>query len=441
MAINGINSYGMGLYSYQSTLNNFRLTQALAKNPKLNGYTSPAYSSSYSMNSAMKSNVGFVKEYSSNMTDLMSAANALKSSNKSSIVNDLAVTSSNKDVATAEARFSMKDFAGLELDVQQIAQAQVNVSEGVKASEKAEAGMNFTVNDGTRAVNVQVDTRNRDGSTKTNAQMLTEAANQINYSNSSVKASVVQKDGVASLQLESKSTGAGNTFSVSGDLGIASGAENVKTEAANAKYSVTKNGTTTNHESGTNEISLELTRVGVTLKGVGKTTIQSDIDTDKLASAVGDLVNAYNSSLKFLSGNYEKGTGVGRQLNNLVGGLGPERSLKLLGITVNKDASLSFDKDVFQKNMKKDPSLTKELVSGTNGIADRAYYKASVGLNMNSSSLLNGSASSVSGTSGTYGTSSSDMTNQYNVFNMYSRSGAFAMNNYAAVGMMLNYLI
>ena len=177
------------------------------------------------------------------------------------------------------------------------------------------------------------------------------------------------------------------------------------------------------------------------MKGVGKTTIQSDIDTDKLASAVGDLVNAYNSSLKFLSGNYEKGTGVGRQLNNLVGGLGPERSLKLLGITVNKDASLSFDKDVFQKNMKKDPSLTKELVSGTNGIADRAYYKASVGLNMNSSSLLNGSASSVSGTSGTYGTSSSDMTNQYNVFNMYSRSGAFAMNNYAAVGMMLNYLI
>ena len=173
MAINGINSYGMGLYSYQSTLNNFRLTQALAKNPKLNGYTSPAYSSSYSMNSAMKSNVGFVKEYSSNMTDLMSAANALKSSNKSSIVNDLAVTSSNKDVATAEARFSMKDFAGLELDVQQIAQAQVNVSEGVKASEKAEAGMNFTVNDGTRAVNVQVDTRNRDGSTKTNAQMIT----------------------------------------------------------------------------------------------------------------------------------------------------------------------------------------------------------------------------------------------------------------------------
>lgn len=434
MAINGINSYSMGFYSYQASLNNFRLSQALANNPRLNqSVSSSRYSSAYSQNSAMKSNVGFVKEYSSSMTDLMSAANALKNSNKNGVMNDLAVTSSNEKVAVATEKLPARDAKEISIDVQQIAQAQVNVSDGVKASAKAESDMNFTVGDSTKSVNVQVSTLNRNGSTKTNVEMLTEAANQINYSDSNVKASVVQKDGVASLQLETKATGAGNTFSVSGELGAAAGAENVKTESANAKYSVTTDGRTNQYESNTNDVSVDYTRIGVTLKGVGQTTIKSDIDTDKVASAVGDLVNAYNSSLKFLNNNYDRGTGIDRQLRNLVNGLGSEQSLKQLGISVNKDATLSFDKAVFAKNMKEDPSLTRSLLSGGNGIADRAFTKASSGLNMNANSLMNGSSYANS--------ASNSLTNQYNVFSMYSKTGVHAMNNYAAVGMMLNYLI
>ena len=156
------------------------------------------------------------------------------------------------------------------------------------------------------------------------------------------------------------------------------------------------------------------------------------MDSDKIATALSDLVGSYNSSLKLLNDNYDRGTGVDKQLRNLVAGLGSEQSLKQLGITVNKDATLSFDKDAFAKNMKENPSLTRSLISGPGGIADRAFSKGSTGMNVSSSSLINGDLASAQEES---------ITNPMNAFSSYSRSGAYAMNNYAAVGMMLNYLI
>ena len=102
-----------------------------------------------------------------------------------------------------------------------------------------------------------------------------------------------------------------------------------------------------------------------------------------------------------------------------------------LGITVNKDATLKFDKDVFAKNMKENPSLTKDLIAGAAGIADKAFNKASSGLRVNSGSLINGDLSDMQ---------SESFTNPYNVFSMYSRSGVYSLNNYAAVGMMFNLL-
>ncbi len=127
-------------------------------------------------------------------------------------------------------------------------------------------------------------------------------------------------------------------------------------------------------------------------------------------------------------------------MQSLLNGLGSEQSLKQMGITVNKDATLSFSKSTFEKNMAKDPSLTRDLVSGTGGLAERMFNKARSGLNMSSNSLTNGYTSSVY--SGSYGSSSKQSaTNPYAVLGMYSRSGVYNMSNYNAVGMMMNYLI
>lgn len=432
MAINGVNSR-MGYYNYQSSINNFRLSQALSKNQRFMEAVSPVsrVSNSY-RNSSLTSSMAFIKNYSNSMSDMMSSANALRSVNQSGVMNDLVVSSSDSSVATATEKLPVRNAQQIDVDVKQLAAAQVNVSEGVKASEKAQSDMDFTVGNALNSVNVKVSAANADGTAKTNAQMLKEAADQINSGSSNVKASVVQKDGVASLQLEGKYTGAANSFEVSGNLGAAAGAEAVKTEAANSKYSITTGGKTTQHESYSNDVYADSYRIGIELKGVGKASIKADVDSDKIASALSDLVGSYNSSLKLLNDNYDRGTGVDRQLRNLVAGLGSEESLKQLGITVNKDATLKFDKDVFAKNMKDNPSLTKSLISGPGGIADRAFNKGSSGMNVQSSSLINGDL---------MGAQADSITNPMNAFGSYSRSGAYAMNNYAAVGMMLNYLV
>lgn len=432
MAINGVNSR-MGYYNYQSSINNFRLSQALSKNQRFMEAVSPVsrVSNSY-RNTSLTSSMAFIKNYSNSMSDMMSSANALRSVNQSGVMNDLVVSSSDSSVATATEKLPVRNAQQIDVDVKQLAAAQVNVSEGVKASEKAQSDMDFTVGNALNSVNVKVSAANADGTAKTNAQMLKEAADQINSGSSNVKASVVQKDGVASLQLEGKYTGAANSFEVSGNLGAAAGAEAVKTEAANSKYSITTGGKTTQHESYSNDVYADSYRIGIELKGVGKVSIKADVDSDKIASALSDLVGSYNSSLKLLNDNYDRGTGVDRQLRNLVAGLGSEESLKQLGITVNKDATLKFDKDVFAKNMKDNPSLTKSLISGPGGIADRAFNKGSSGMNVQSSSLINGDL---------MGAQADSITNPMNAFGSYSRSGAYAMNNYAAVGMMLNYLV
>ncbi len=444
MAISGIGSYGLNsLYSYQSSINSLRLTQALSNNPRLNqSYSSSSTSSVISRKAAMNANVSFVKDYSSTMSDLMNAANELRSSNKNGAMSDLAITSSDNSIATASGKLLVKNDKEYELSVEQIAQAQVNVSDGVKGSEYAKSAMNFTVGDGKNSVNVRVGTTKANGGSRTNAQMLQEAADQINKSKVGVTASVVQKDGVASLQLEGKSTGEGKDFTVSGELGAAAGADNVKTEAANAKYSVTVDGRTTEYESDKNNVSIGYYGVDVELKKAGEATLKAGVNSGNVASALGDLVDAYNSSLRFLNDNYDKGTGVGRQLRNMITGIGSEQSLKQLGITVNKDATLSFSKSTFEKNMQKDPSLTKSLVSGMGGIADRMFNKASSAMNVRSRSLINGSGSDTfSGSSSGSSSSMSAATNPYSVLGMYSKSGAYNMSNYYAVGMMMNYLI
>lgn len=89
MAINGINSYGMGYYNYQSSINNMRLSQAVS-NPKLQQYNS-LFSTSTAKNS-LNSSMNFVKQYTSSMSGLMGAANNLRGTNASGVMNNHKVT-------------------------------------------------------------------------------------------------------------------------------------------------------------------------------------------------------------------------------------------------------------------------------------------------------------------------------------------------------------
>ena len=87
--------------------------------------------------------------------------------------------------------------------------------------------------------------------------------------------------------------------------------------------------------------------------------------------------------------------------------------------------------ETLAEQLKKDPTLTRDIISGANGMASRAYGKATGGLEANSVSLINNDLKAAE---------VDNITSEYNFMNMFARSGAYNLNNYYALGLMVNYL-
>lgn len=429
MAIGGIGSSYNNMYGIYSNYNNYRLQTALAKHGMSGTNSTRTSGTGTSVNSG---SVDFLKQYNTTMSNLLSSANALMAANGTGVMSDLSVSSSDTDVADASINYRPREAKTFAVDVQQLAQAQQNNSTGVTGGQLATEGMDFKIESAQgRTINVNVSALYDDGTAKTNRQMLREAAAQINQAGGSVRAKVIEEDGNVSLQVSGKETGQHNSFSVTGDLGAAKGLERETMIAQNAEYTVTENGRTTSHASDTNSIGLDLGRINVQLKDTGSVNISTAPDDKKIVSAVEDLVKSYNSAIELLSANSGRGSGVERQLRNMLMGIAPEKSLDLVGITTNKDGTLKVNAETLTEKLQKDPSLTKEILSGANGMASRAYGKATSGLEANSVSLINNDLKSAE---------VDNVTSEYNFMNMFARSGAYNLNNYYALGLMVNYL-
>lgn len=430
MAISGINGISRSYYTYQSDMNQIRLQQALRNNTRYQQTIQPVDKINSSYN---KSSMDFLKEYNSTMSDLMQSSNALRQSNNSGVLNQMTVSSSDQSVAEATQKYKVRNSKEITVDVAQIAAAQENASSGIKASDIATESMDFSVTDGTgNSVSVQVNMLKDDGTGKTNREMLKEAAAQINQANTGVKAVVVEKDGVSNIQLQGKETGARNSFEVSGDMGAAQGLENVSKSAQDAVYSVTEGNTTREYQSASNSVSVDYARIGLNLKSAGKTTIAAQPDTKKVVSAVDDLVGSYNQALKVLNDNADRGSGVMNQLRSMVNGLSSEQTLGKLGITTKKDGTLVLDKSVLEKNLKENPEFTKEVLGGNYSVAQTGFQKASSAMRANAASLISNDLKELE---------QDVISDPFNFMNMYSRTGAYNMSNYNALGLMMNYLV
>lgn len=433
MRIGGIGAYGSN-FGYYQTISQIRLQQALEKNPKYQQTVQAVESASPVSSFYQNNGLDFLKSYSSSMGEVMDSANALRDVNSKNVMNDLEAVSSDPSVADVSLRYATKASKDMTLDVQTLAEAQVNASNAVKGSDMASADMDFTVSadhSGSSAA-VKVSAFNEDGSAKTNRQMLSEAAKQINAGNLGIQASVAEKDGMSTLTLKSESTGTASTFSVAGDMGAATGAETVATAAADAKYSVTADKITHSYTSQTNEVTLDAGRITTKLKGVGETNVSLQPNTEKVVGAMSDLISSYNDAVRFLGGNLSHGSGVAAQLNRFGNYLGADTTLNRLGITKQKDGTLALDKDKLGKSLAEEPGLTKGLISGTDGIAQNLFNKASGAMRANSESLVN------------YDLQEIDQQALYDpvqFMGMYSKLGATQMNNYASLGLLMNYLV
>lgn len=380
MSIHGIGYYNTrGYYNYNTAI----------QQEMRNRHMLESMQRQYGYGAGNRCEVNFIRKYSSIMSDLLASANALTAAGRSGVMNAYSVSSSNTDVASVTMEWPMHEEKDWELYVDNIARAQKNVSNRVTGNDTASSDMNFQVT-GTDTISVSVNARNDDGTVKTNRQMLEEAARQINAGEAGVKASVTEHDdGTLSLEVESDETGTSNQFSVTGNLGAASGLEQTSVNAEDARYRVTSDGQTQSYTSESNDIDLELGKLKVTLTGTGRTDISVRPDMDGIVSAVEDLVKNYNKALEYLGDHAYQGTGVERQLDNLSRSPISGQSLEVLGIKRNSDGTMTFDQEVFRKSMEKDPDFTKELLTGQFGLAQRASQRAQSGLSETSESLVN----------------------------------------------------
>lgn len=433
MAIGRVGSYGNGYYNYQSILSQIRLQNALAKNTRYQQAIRPVQSANRVSTTDGSSSMDFLKSYNTTMTDLMQSSNTLRQSNRSGVMNDMVVSSSDQAVAEAKERYTVRNSKDITVDVSQIAKAQVNLSSGVKGSDEAESNMDFSVTDSTGAsVAVSVSQTYDNGTAKTNRQMLKEAAAQINRQpRLGVKAYVEDKDGVSTIRLQGTKTGQNNSFEVTGTLGAAEGLKDVSEASQDAVYSVTEGDKTSKRNSASNDVTVDYGRIGLKLKSQGQVTVSAQPDTDKIVSSVKDLTDSYNKALKLLNDNADRGTGVTNQLRNLVRGLASEKSLEKVGITTKKDGTLKLDQEALKKSLKESPRMTKEIIGGNYGVAQTGFTKASQAMTANASSLIGNDLKEMQAQS---------LSDPFNFMNLYSRNGVYNVNNYNALGLMINYL-
>ena len=83
------------------------------------------------------------------------------------------------------------------------------------------------------------------------------------------------------------------------------------------------------------------------------------------------------------------------------------------------------------EKLNEEPGLARDIIGGANGMGARAYNKAQSAMGVNSVSLINNDLKTAE---------EENMTNEFNFMNMFARSGAYNMNNYYALGLMVNYL-
>lgn len=375
--------------------------------------------------------LSFVKNYQSSMTKMMESANALRDVGSKSILDDMEVVSSNTNVASASLSYSAYEAGSYEMNVQQLAAAQVNQSQAINTLNSDLSGtLSLQTSKGTFQFQA-------DGAASGNREALNSLVSEINRAKTGVTASLSLTDnGKTALTLTSDATGESNAFAASGSLADSLGLSTATTEAQNAVYTVKKSGSLSSpiqRTSETNSVYVdEHFRVKADLKSTGSTNITVSPNSDKVAEGIQSMVDNFNSTLKLLNDNADRGTGVLKQIRRMVLPPTSEKSMNLIGVSTNKDGTLSFDKSTFKKASAQNPSLVKQVVGGSFGLASGVYNDAQQGLRVSSNTLLSEDLKAAR-LSAAY--------DPVNLMGTYSKSGAYNMSNTYAVNMLINMMV
>lgn len=155
-------------------------------------------------------------------------------------------------------------------------------------------------------------------------------------------------------------------------------------------------------------------------------------NVEQTAKAIEDLANQFNSSLKLLNNNAERGSGVSRQIGRMVQSPTSERSMALIGISTQKDGSLKVDADKLRTALTDNTSIVRDVVSGNFGMAQGISRDSRSGLGQSPASLIGNDLVAMK---------QQQASSSFEMMSGYSKSGAYNSMNYNAVGVLMNMMI
>ncbi len=152
--------------------------------------------------------------------------------------------------------------------------------------------------------------------------------------------------------------------------------------------------------------------------------------------AVQNMVDQYNDSLKMLNKNAERGSGVMDQITRMAGDPAPMASMKMVGVSVNKDGTLALDSAVMTKALKSENpeqvKLYKDIIGSSTGIAGGVQNDARAGLRTSAGKLIGNDLAQMQAIK---------QDDPLRSFASYARGGAFQLNNMMATGILMNMLV
>lgn len=370
--INGINAYNYYNNFMTNAISKTSLAPAVTMtNLSLNrGLYYPENSKNYNPDFS-----NYFNTLTKNTSMLKTVASTLNNKNAANFNQKSIVSDSTAITGTAASRAIRQDYT---VNVKSLATAQVDT--GVKLTSSAQAA-----NTGVNSIAINL----ASGESKTisytvkaddtNKTALTRMADAINKGDMGITAAVTDdaKTGTSYITLTGE-TGAKNAFTIQDQKGSAVAAAGVAAASTTAQDgSVTVNGKA--YTTSDNTLKLDLNRVTLKFtKAEGKDTkVTVGDDTTGVKDQIKSMIQGYNNLVQFANDNSKTNSGAGllsSDLGKLVNGR--KASLESIGITLNKDNTLTLDEQKLTNSLKNQPSRVKELISGSGGLADKLETKA-----------------------------------------------------------------
>lgn len=323
---------------------------------------------------------------------------AVASLNSADSFSGLAATSSDSDVATATVD-SSATAGSYSLEVSQLATSSKVASQYVDASTSYGAGkLKLSQGDSTYTVSIAAGASLSD---------IRDSINKLS-STSGISANIITDSTGSRLVLSSTTTGSGTDISVttSGDSSLSalsidgtaaysSSSGGYLTQATDAQYTLDGLSMT----SSSNTVSSAVSGVTFELAATGSATVSVATNTEALTTNIQSFVDAYNTLMTTISsltsvttttdedGNTSSSTGaltsdsmtrslvngLRNQMVNLSSGSGSLVVLSQLGITSNKDGTLSVDSSKLSSGLSTYASDVQSFFTGSDGFLKGMY--------------------------------------------------------------------